>query len=204
MKKHVFLLPFYVFVFQSCCVVYPSSAQHDVYDTHKPTIALVECIGCGDNRNTSEHFIRTEFAGLSGNYLFGIEPNFNFNRMSINAFAGVGYWPWPAKKTAFAFQFGFIAVDPNNRIRPEIGFGYNGLLVRGPENAPIPIHPAKQAPLYSSGNFNGWHGYAGVRIDVPQSNMNISLRIYRLQFYKPASFSAFYPGIQLGFRFHCG
>ncbi len=200
MKK---ILPFLLAILmqQSCCIVHKTFSQSDRIDTQRPKTPIIECIPCYGLRNVNENFTYVEALGTSGSYSAGIELGHNFNNIRMYGAASASYWPWQAPNATFTAQFGLVGLNPNFIIRPEFGISLSEWIISGNPDQKIPLHPAMKKVMVEKGNYPSWAPYGGIRLAFPESSLNISLRIYRLNTLKPKDYSAWYPGIVFGCRF---
>jgi hypothetical protein len=176
----------------SCCYRRPTSAQSDRFDTHHPRVPVVVCPSCGDLRNRSEHFLWAEARGTSNRWMIGGESGYNFNHARIFADAGTRWWPDGNLTWAHRQQIGIVPFNPNWLLHPEIGIGLHQRYFR------CTIFLMCDPPHRPEPEFY-WQSFAGIRYAVPNSNVVMVMRAYRLQnFYTQRADWNF--GIQLSFR----
>lgn len=162
---------------QSCCFVRPTSAQSDRFDTHNPRTPIVECIPCSTLRNQPELNLWTEAWGTNNKFMIGVEPGYNANYFRVFADAGTYMWPSGNLKFSHREQIGLVILDPDLSARPEIGVGLHQRYYRSDGNITTPAANAileKQPDLF-------WQTFAGIRFNIPYSNMVVSTRVYRLE-----------------------
>jgi hypothetical protein len=191
---------FAIIVFGSCCIHHKTFAQSDRIDTHRPKFPVIECVPCGNLQNTNENFITTEAFGPSGSFAAGFEMGHNFANLRIYGAAGISYWPFRPPNVTLTGQFGIVGFNPNFPIHPEIGIGYSEWAISKNYDGSVPLHPSIKNVLVGKGNYQMWHAYAGLSIKVPYSNIDLSLRIYKMETLKPQGHDSWYPGIVCGFR----
>jgi hypothetical protein len=185
----------------SCCLHRRTYAQSDRTDSHKPSWSPVECIPYNGLKNKPENFAWLETGGTSGAVSGGLEFGYNFNSLRLYAAVGAGWWPSPVPQTTVSGNAGIILLSPDYWLRPELGCGFTEWMLRSEQDQAGKLQPAKAFPHLPPGNYNAWQAYSGIRIAVPESSVNLGLRIYRLQSIRPGNYSGFYPGLQFGFRF---
>jgi hypothetical protein len=192
---------FAAFIFQSCCIRHKTFAQSDRFDTHRPNFPVIECIPCAGLHNVHEHFSWIEVMGPSGSYTAGLELGHNFDHLRMYGSAGISYWPYRAPQVTLTGQLGIVAMNPDNKLRPELGAGISDWWVNGDKENLYRLHPSMKSAMVNPGNYSCWQVYAGARIAIPFSSVNLSLRIYRLETFKSPNYTSWYPGIVCGFRF---
>jgi hypothetical protein len=162
---------------QSCCFVRPTSAQSDRFDTHNPRTPIVECIPCSTLRNQPELNLWMESWGTNGKVMFGIEPGYNANHFRVFADAGTYGWFSGSMKWSHREQVGVAIFDPDLFARPELGVGLHQRYYRSGE---YQTTPTGQVFVNTPADFY-WQTFAGIRFNIPFSNMVVSTRAYRLE-----------------------
>ena len=195
------LLFFVAIFFHSCCIHHKTFAQSDRFDTHRPTFPVVECIPCAGLHNVHEHFSWVEILGPSGAYSAGLELGHNYDHLRIYSSSGISYWPNRSPNFTLTQQVGMVALNPDFKLRPEFGAGLSNWWVAGNKDSEYQLHPSMKNMKVQPGTYSLWEIYGGLRIAVPYSSVNLSLRIYYLETFKNKNYNSFYPGITCGFRF---
>lgn len=195
MRQFLFILLFCGMI-TSCCIRRQTYAQSDRFDTHNPFLPIVECIPCGNLQNTSETSIWTEAYGAIGKWMIGVESGYNFNHFRLFGDAGVHWWPSGKMSWAYREQVGMALLNPNKIFRPEIGIGLQQRYFRGGNTITTPSGDIFQP--YAPSMMH--QAFMGIRVNIPASNMILSLRTYRIQEFRSSKVD-WNIGIQLGFRF---
>lgn len=179
----------------SCCIRRPTHAQSDRLDTHNPFLPIVECIPCSTLKNSPEMVLWSEGWGTSGKWMTGIEPGYNFSHLTLFSDVGTHWWPGGSMSWAHREQVGAVFFDTDWMIRPEIGIGLHqryyrsGLIM----NTPTGEQFIRRQPDFF------WQSFAGIRVNIPYSNIVLCLRTFRMQQFDEQKADWNF-GIQLGFR----
>jgi hypothetical protein len=126
--------------------------------------------------------------------MIGIEPGYNANNLRIYADAGTYLWPSGNMKFSHREQLGIVLLNPDFTLRPEIGVGLHQRFYRNGMYLTTTSGQVFQpeAPDYF------WNCFAGLRINIPYSNMVVSTKVYRLQ-----NFEDNRPDWNFGLQFAC-
>lgn len=195
MGKIFFALAFILLTISSCCIRRPTHAQSDRLDTHNPFLPIIECIPCSTMKNSPQTSLWTEAWGTSGKWMIGFESGYNFSHVSVFADAGTHWWPGTSMSWAHREQVGIALLDPDAFLRPEMGIGLHQRYYRSGSiiNTPTGDQFIRKQPDFF------WHSFAGIRINIPYSNLTLSMRTFRLQEFEDLKADWNF-GIQLSFR----
>lgn len=199
--RNIAYLIFAVLLLDSCCIRHRTFAQSDRFDTHRPNFPVIECIPCGDQRNVNENFITAEALGPAGGIALGLELGHNFDHFRIYGAGSFSYWWMRRPDATFTGEIGILPLNPNFMIRPDIGIGYSDWIIQGKYDGAVPLHPSMSKVLVDKGSYQMWHVYGGLRIMVPFSNIDLGLRMYKMETLNPKGHQAWYPGFICAFRF---
>lgn len=193
--KKIIAFALIVITVQSCCIRRKTNAQSDRFDTHNPFLPIVECIECGNLQNRAETMVWTEAYGATNKWMIGIESGYNLKNIRLFADAGTHWWPGGTMSWAHREQIGIVLFNPNWLVRPEFGAGLqqryyrSGTIVSTPNGDQFVRKPHDLL----------WQSFGGLRVNVPATNMILSLRAYRIRAFQSPG-TDWNVGIQLGFR----